>query len=181
MPENDTPRAARYPLLTPSQAAERLGVSTRTMQRMLAEGSMPAVQISSKTYRIRPDVIDELLARAALPATEPAIPYRHVAKRPNTLEGRFWRYVEKSDGCWQWTGAANPKGYGNIGRGKGLGTAKAHRVSWELHFGPIPPGLYVCHACDNPPCVRPDHLFLGTAQDNNNDKIAKGRDRKVRL
>jgi excisionase family DNA binding protein len=85
MPENDTPRAARYPLLTPSQAAERLGVSTRTMQRMLAEGRMPAVQISSKTYRIRPDVIDELLARAALPATEPAIPYRHVAKRPNTL------------------------------------------------------------------------------------------------
>lgn len=73
MPENDTPRAARYPLLTPSQAAERLGVSTRTMQRMLAEGRMPAVQISSKTYRIRPDVIDELLARAALPATEPAI------------------------------------------------------------------------------------------------------------
>ena len=66
MPENDTPRAARYPLLTPSQAAERLGVSTRTMQRMLAEGRMPAVQISSKTYRIRPDVIDELLARAAL-------------------------------------------------------------------------------------------------------------------
>jgi hypothetical protein len=82
---------------------------------------------------------------------------------------RFWARVLKSEGCWLWKGA-HPGKYGQLdGRG-------AHVVSWELHFGPVPDGMHVCHKCDNPPCVRPDHLFLGTPLDNMTDKIAKGRD-----
>lgn len=56
----------------------------------------------------------------------------------------------------------------------------AHRVSWELAYGPIPPGLFVCHHCDNPPCVRPDHLFVGTPRDNTLDRDRKGRHRVLR-
>lgn len=91
------------------------------------------------------------------------------------LEERFWEKVKKSDhGCWEWT-ACKVFGYGKIGLGSGNGSAQAHRVSWEIHFGPIPNGLHVCHRCDNPGCVRPDHLFLGTAADNMRDMTTKGR------
>jgi hypothetical protein len=92
---------------------------------------------------------------------------------PLSLAERFWRDTEKSDGCWLWRGAINHNGYGLTSiRGRGL---LAHRASWLLHFGSIPTGMFVCHHCDNPPCVRPDHLFLGTAEANNRDKARKGR------
>lgn len=75
--------------------------------------------------------------------------------------------------CWWWVGVANKAGYGRIKRGgKQL---YAHRVSHELHIGPIPEGMMVLHRCDNPCCVNPDHLFLGTHQDNMDDRAAKGR------
>lgn len=91
------------------------------------------------------------------------------------VAGRFWSKVDKGPGCWTWTGATQNYGYGAVTI-HGL-TRRAHRVSWELAHGPIPDGLHVCHRCDNPPCVNPDHLFLGTAQDNVDDKDAKGRGR----
>lgn len=91
-----------------------------------------------------------------------------------TLAERFWKYVAKSDGCWEWIGHRQGAGYGRIGLGDKVKLG-AHRVSWELHNGPIPDGLWVLHRCDNPPCVRPDHLFLGTNADNVADMIAKGR------
>jgi hypothetical protein len=102
-----------------------------------------------------------------------------------SLEDRFWEKVRKSDGCWLWIGARSPSGYGHINAGGHNGDILyAHRVSYELHFGPIPEGLDVCHSCDKdyPPgdityrsCVRPDHFFLGTQAENIADMGSKGR------
>lgn len=90
-----------------------------------------------------------------------------------TLAERFWRDVVQGEGCWIWQGTRVGKGYGDlVFRGKRY---YAHRVSFELHFGAVPPGLFVCHHCDNPPCVRPDHLFAGTVRDNAIDMTRKGR------
>lgn len=94
-------------------------------------------------------------------------------RRPRPLAVRFWEKVKKSKGCWLWLGYKNPKGYGHISKDGHV--TGAHRVSWELHFGPRPSGLLVLHKCDNPPCVRPSHLFLGTHLDNSRDKQKKGR------
>lgn len=87
---------------------------------------------------------------------------------------RFWAFTKKTDGCWLWTGATADGGYGVMPL-RHVSERRAHRFSWTLHFGPIPDGLDVCHTCDNPPCVRPDHLFLGTPVDNALDMVSKGR------
>lgn len=99
-----------------------------------------------------------------------------------TEEDKFWSYVKKADGdgCWEWQGGMVKKTeYG--GRGYGAFAPKtgeitpAHRYAYELLIGPIPDGLLACHKCDNPRCVRPDHIFPGTDLDNMRDMIAKGR------
>lgn len=94
--------------------------------------------------------------------------------------GRFWSKVEaKTAGeCWTWLGARS-HGYGRYKAHTGI-TLAAHRVAWELSFGPIPRGLNVCHRCDNPPCVNPNHLFLGTQCENLRDCAVKGRARAPR-
>jgi hypothetical protein len=92
------------------------------------------------------------------------------------LVDRFWKYVDKSGDCWLWTGAKTFGGYGVIhDSGRKGKIVRAHRLSWELHNGPFPAELDVCHKCDNPACVRPDHLFLGSAKDNVADMVHKGR------
>ena len=104
-----------------------------------------------------------------------------VEDRRKPLAERFFRYVQKAetpDGCWKWTGYKNPAGYGQINLGgRGLGAALAHRVSWELHNGPIPDGFEVCHRDDRPECVAPHHLFLGRHVDNMADAAVKLRTR----
>lgn len=99
-------------------------------------------------------------------------------ERARRLPGRFWKRVAVNvtnpDACWEWTGY-KPNGYGRITikRGKIM---LAHRLAYELFYGPIgTDALCVCHACDNPGCVRPDHLWLGTLADNTADMVAKGR------
>lgn len=91
----------------------------------------------------------------------------------------FWGKVNKTDACWNWIGFALKTGYGRLYCGKERGHMMAHRVSWEIHNGAIGDGLCVCHTCDNPRCVRPDHLFVGTHQQNMQDRQDKGR--SVRL
>jgi hypothetical protein len=88
-------------------------------------------------------------------------------------EAKFWAKVRKAAGCWEWIADRTAKGYGR--KRWGSRVVLAHRLSWELANGPIPAGLSVCHHCDNPPCVRPSHLFLGTARENVRDMVQKGR------
>lgn len=93
-----------------------------------------------------------------------------------TLASRLWARVRKMDnGCWEWTGRLARGGYGLIRRDNCGPYVGVHRVSWELAHGSINDGLFVCHRCDNPPCVRPEHLFLGTHRDNMRDCFEKGR------
>lgn len=96
------------------------------------------------------------------------------------IELRFWANLDKTVGCWTWKLARRGShGYG-VTKWQGRSYA-THRVAWELTHGPIPSGLLVCHRCDNPPCCRPDHLFLGTPTENMHDMIIKGRHRTAGL
>jgi hypothetical protein len=87
---------------------------------------------------------------------------------------RFWSKADRTGNCWEWTAYRKPGGYGQFTVRKGV-FYNAHAVSYALTHGPIPPGMSICHRCDNPPCVNPDHLFLGTQYDNAIDMFAKGR------
>lgn len=104
---------------------------------------------------------------------------KHKLNYRGSPEERFWKYVTKTDYCWNWIGAVTEKRKGD-GHYYGLiridrKPIKAHRFSYELHLGKIPKGLFVCHKCDNPSCVNPDHLFIGTNKDNVDDMVSKMR------
>jgi hypothetical protein len=94
------------------------------------------------------------------------------------LADRFWEKVNKSSACWLWIGATTEFGYGVMWSDGS--NVVAHRVSWQLHHGPVPVGMQVCHRCDVPQCVNPHHLFLGTQRDNMLDRETKGRGMRAR-
>lgn len=100
-----------------------------------------------------------------------------VYPRPS-LAFRFWAKVRKTDDCWLWTGKRNPHGYGVLWHPTPAAPRRmrgAHRVAWELAYGSIADGLNVCHRCDRPACVRPEHLFLGSQLANMRDAKLKQR------
>lgn len=101
-------------------------------------------------------------------------------RHPRTLTERFWSKVEKTEGCWLWRAGHSARGYGCFARTP-TQICRAHRVAYELTYGPIPAGLYVCHHCDNRNCVRPDHLYLGTQHDNMRDRSLRDHHNAAKL
>lgn len=102
---------------------------------------------------------------------------RSFKDRGATMEEKFLNRTLKTDGCWIWQGNRDRNGYGLFTH-KGVYFCDfAHRVSYTIHVGPIQEGLVICHRCDNPPCVNPDHLFQGTQRDNQEDAQKKERTR----
>jgi hypothetical protein len=97
-------------------------------------------------------------------------------KYVSSKEEIFKRHADISDenNCWEWKAFKNAKGYGQTKIGGRSGKLiLSHRLSWVINFGEIPEGLHVCHKCDNPSCVNPNHLFLGTNLDNIKDRVSK--------
>jgi len=171
-------RCQRRPVASPCRASLRSwGLDMDTLCK--CGRSFSSVQARSAHSRLAPDCRQ---------TREEGLAFRREAKRlrdralganprdTRTVERRFWDRVDKSAGCWIWTGYRYPSGYGQFPRAPG-DPWRAHRFAWVLTYGDIPDGVFVCHRCDNPPCVRPDHLFLGTADDNSRDMRAKGRGR----
>jgi hypothetical protein len=101
-----------------------------------------------------------------------------VKEKLERLKKSFNERVIKQPNCWGWNGPVDQGGYPVMGCRRQCGSDRGHRASWIIHYGKIPKGMHICHACDNPICTNPDHLWVGTHKQNNDDKIAKNRQAK---
>jgi hypothetical protein len=101
--------------------------------------------------------------------------YKKYAKAFCSVMCRFLSYVDKTTDCWVWLGGLNRSGYGKFSYNKKFPLLAAHRASYILFVVDIPTGLFICHSCDNTSCVNPNHLWAGSAKDNTQDCIKKGR------
>ena len=179
--------------LTTQQAADVLGVSVDTVMRWLSEGRL--TELESPVGR-RPRFFSQAEVEAfAIVRRDRPLPRQWRGldlsglKSDDPICERFWSKVNKHGPvpahrpelgpCWVWTEHHAEAGYGQFCLRRGE-FRLAHSVSYALTNGPVPPRMHVCHHCDNPPCVRPDHLFLGTAADNAQDCVDKGRARRAR-
>lgn len=174
--------------LTTQQAADVLGVTVDTVMRWLAAGRLIELEPPSggrPRFFARAEVEAFAAARGGsrLPPQWRGLDLSGLAL-DDSIRERFWAKVDKRGPvsvhrpelgpCQVWTEHTTKAGYGQFYLHSG-DPRLAHSVSYALTKGPVPPRLHVCHHCDNPPCVRPDHLFIGTAADNARDMVAKGR------
>ena len=100
-------------------------------------------------------------------------------RNTKNLKDKFFEKIQKTDSCWFWLGYIDKNGYGRLSYD--YHHIRMNRYSYEIHKGEVPQGMLVCHTCDNPRCVNPDHLFLGTHKDNVQDMINKNRRFKLQL